>query len=113
MPLRQRLALYGTGVAAIGVALFVIVLSGLGGNGLRDDQDRALATMADAAAATLHSGAAANAVRPLVVIDLATSSEPFLLVLSADGTVRYTSGVLNGPGARSRSGARPGCRARA
>ena len=96
MPLRQRLALYGTGVAAIGVALFVIVLSGLGGNGLRDDQDRALATMADAAAATLHSGAAASAVRPLVVIDLATSSEPFLLVLSADGTVRYTSGVLNG-----------------
>jgi signal transduction histidine kinase len=96
MALRQRLALYGTGVAAAGVVLFIIVLSGLGGNGVRDDQDRALATMADAAAATLQGGVAASAARPLVVIDLATSSEPFLLVLSADGSVRYSSGLLSG-----------------
>jgi two-component system OmpR family sensor kinase len=96
MPLRQRLALYGTGVAAAGVLLFIVVLSGLGGSGVRDDQDRALATTADAAAAALQSGAPASAARPLVVIDLAASTEPFLMVLSADGTVRYSSGLLKG-----------------
>jgi len=96
MPLRQRLALYGTGVAAAGVLLFIIVLSGLGGSGVRDDQDRALATMAEAAATSLQGGVAASAVRPLVIIDLATSTEPFLLVLSADGAVRYSSGLLSG-----------------
>jgi len=96
MPLRQRLALYGTGVAAAGVLLFVIVLSGLGGSGVRDDQDRALATIAEAAATSLQGGVTASAVRPLVIIDLATSTEPFLLVLSADGAVRYSSGLLSG-----------------
>ena len=96
MPLRQRLALYGTGVAAAGVLLFIAVLSGLGGSGVRDDQDRALGVMADAAAASLQSGAATSTARPLVVIDLAASTEPFLLVLSLDGAVRYSSGLLNG-----------------
>lgn len=96
MSLRQRLALYGTGVAAAGVLLFIAVLSGLGGNGVRDDQDRALAAMADAAAVSLQSGVAASAARPLVVVDLAASTEPFLLVISAEGTVRYSSGLLNG-----------------
>ena len=96
MPLRQRLALYGTGVAAAGVLLFIVVLSGLGGGGVRDDQDRALATMAEAAATALQGGVAPSAARPLVIIDLAMSTEPFLLVLSADGAVRYSSGLLNG-----------------
>lgn len=56
--------------------------------------------MADAAAAALQSGVAATGARPLVVVDLATSTEPFLLVLSTDGTVRYTSGLLNGAAPR-------------
>src|SRR5882672_915883 len=33
MPLRRRLALYGTGVAAIGMFVFILLLSGLGANG--------------------------------------------------------------------------------
>ncbi|MEK6208193.1 MAG: ATP-binding protein [Chloroflexota bacterium] len=96
MPVRRGLALYGTTVAAAGMILFIILISGLGTNGVRDDQDRNLTAMADAAAAALQGGVAATAVRPLVVIDLTTSTEPFLLVLSPDGTVRYTSGLLNG-----------------
>jgi signal transduction histidine kinase len=96
MPVRRGLAFYGTGVAAAGMLLFIVVLSGLGANGVRDDQDRALTTMADAAAAALERGDALTAVRPLVVIDLGVSTEPFLLVLSPDGTVRYASGVING-----------------
>ena len=77
--------------------LFIVLLSGLAGNGVRDDQDRALGVMADAAKAALQRGdAAPAAVRPLVIIDLGASTEAFLLVLSADGTPRYASGLLNG-----------------
>jgi len=97
MPLRRRLALYGTGVAAAGMFLFIALLSGLGANGVRDDQDRSLTATARAAAAELERGAAApNAYRPLVTTDLAAGTEPFLLVLASDGTVRYTSAQLGG-----------------
>jgi signal transduction histidine kinase len=97
MPVRRGLALYGTSVAGAGMLLFIVLLSGLGANGVRDDQDRALTAMADAAAASLEGGGApTTAFRPLVVIDLASSTEPFLLVLASDGTVRYASGLLNG-----------------
>jgi len=95
MPIRRRLALYGISVAAAGMLVFIVLLSGLGANGVRDDQDRTLASMADAASAALVRGDAA-AYRPLVVVDLRTSTEPFLLVLAADGTVRYASGLLDG-----------------
>ena len=97
MPVRRRLAFYGTSVAAAGVFLFIVLLSGLEASGVRDDQDRNLTIMADAAAAALRRGdAAPTGARPLVVIDLGASTEPFLLVLNADGTVRYASGLLNG-----------------
>ena len=98
MPIRRRLALFGTIVAAAGMFLFIILLSGLAANGIRDDQDRALGTLADTAAAALQRGDAATltAARPLVLTDLGASTEPFLLVLTADGQVRYASGQLNG-----------------
>ena len=75
--------------------VFIVLISGLGANGVRDDQDRTLTAMADAASAALERGDAA-AYRPLVVVDLRVSAEPFLLVLAADGTVRYASGLLDG-----------------
>jgi two-component system OmpR family sensor kinase len=97
MSVRRRLALYGTGVAAAAMFLFIVLFSGLGANGTREEQDRTLAAMADAAAAALQRGGAApTADRPLVVIDLGASTEPFLLLLAADGTVRYASGLLGG-----------------
>ena len=97
MPIRRRLAFFGTIVAAVGMFLFIVLLSALGANGVRDDQDRALAAMADAAASALQRGEASTAaVRPIVVTDLGASMEPFLLVLSADGSVRYASGLLDG-----------------
>jgi len=96
MPLRRRLALFGTGVAAAGMFVFIVLLSGLGANGVRDDQDRALTAIADAAAGALQRGDATTAARPLVVVDLRTSTEPFLLVLDASGTARYASGLLDG-----------------
>ena len=95
MPLRQRLALYGTSVAAAGMFVFIVLLSGLGANGVREDQDRSLTAMADAAAAALERGAA-TASRPLVVTDLRNSTEPFLMVLGGDGTLRYASALLDG-----------------
>lgn len=97
MPVRRSLALYGTSVAAAGMIVFIVLLSGLGANGVRDDQDRNLTAIADAAATALERGeATATAARPLVVVDLTISTEPFLLVLAADGTVRYASGLLGG-----------------
>jgi signal transduction histidine kinase len=77
--------------------VFILLLSGLGANGVRDDQDRNLSAMADAAANALQRGdATPNAARSLVVTDLATSTDPFVMVLTADGSVRYTSGLLGG-----------------
>ena len=97
MSVRRRLALYGTGVAAAAMLLFILMFSGLGANGARDEQDRTLAAMADAAATALQRGdAAPTGDRPLVVVDLGTSIEPFLLLLSADGTPRYASGLIAG-----------------
>lgn len=97
MPVRRRLALYGITVAAAGMFVFIILLSALGANSVRDDQDRSLAAMADTAAAALGRGDASPTTgRPLVVVDLGVSTEPFLLVQSADGTVRYASGLQNG-----------------
>lgn len=97
MPVRRRLAIYGTTVAAAGMFLFIVLLSALGANGVRDDQDRRLTTMADAAAAALeHGDVSPTAGRPLVVVDFAAGTEPFVLVLAADGAVRYASGILNG-----------------
>src|SRR6267142_1088916 len=97
MPVRRRLALYGISVAAAGMFLFTILLSALAASGINNDQDRNLTAIADTAAAALARGdPAATAARPLVVVDLATSIEPFVLVLATDGTVRYASGLLNG-----------------
>jgi len=96
MPLRRRLALYGTGVAAIGMFVFTLLLSGLGANGARADQDRTLSTLADSTAASLQRGDATTAARPLVVTDLRTGTDPFVLVLDSSGTVRYASGLLAG-----------------
>ena len=77
--------------------VFILVLSGLGANGSREEQDRTLASIAQAAAAALGRGdAPPSAFRPLVVTELAASTEPFLLVLAPDGTVRFASGHLNG-----------------
>ena len=97
MPVRRRLALYGTGVAAAGMFVFILLLSGLGANGAREDQDRNLTAIGDAAVAALQRGdVAARADRPLVVVDLRTSTEPFVLVLDANGAPRYSSGLLDG-----------------
>jgi hypothetical protein len=86
MPVRRRLAFYGTSVAAVGMVPFILVLSGLGAGGIRDEQDRTLTTMADAAAATLTRGdVTLTAYRPLLLVDLSVGTEPFLLVPAADG----------------------------
>lgn len=97
MRLRRRLALYGTSVAAAGMFLFIVILSGLGANGVREDQDRNLGAMADATAASLERGGPGlSADRPLLVVDLRSTTDPFLLVLAANGAVRYASGLLDG-----------------
>src|SRR5258706_756138 len=97
MPIRRRLALYGAAVAAAGMFPSTVRPTGLAATGIRDDQDGNLTAIADTAATALERGdAGATGGRPLVVVDLAKSAEPFVLVLAGDGTVRYASGLLNG-----------------
>jgi signal transduction histidine kinase len=97
VPIRRRLALFGMVVAAVGMFLFIVLVTALAANGVQNDQDKALMAMANAAAAALQRGdGAPAAARPLVLIDLGASTEPFVLVLASDGTPRYTSGQLNG-----------------
>jgi signal transduction histidine kinase len=97
VPIRRRLALFGMAVAAVGMFLFIVLVTALAANGVQNDQDKALMAMANAAAAALQRGdGAPAAARPLVLIDLGASTEPFVLVLASDGTPRYTSGQLNG-----------------
>jgi signal transduction histidine kinase len=97
VPLRRQLALYGTTVAAAGIVVFILLLSSLGANGVRDDQDRNLSAMADAAATALQRGEVTpSAARSLIVTDLTTSMDPFVMVLTPDGSVRYTTGLLGG-----------------
>jgi signal transduction histidine kinase len=93
---RRRLALYGVGVAAAGMFAFIFLLWGLGSNSARENQDRILGEIAEAAATALARTDGTGADRPFIVADLRTTTEPFVIVLAADGRARYASGLIDG-----------------
>jgi two-component system, OmpR family, sensor kinase len=98
MRIRRRLVLLAIGVATAGMALFAVLLSGLLARGVSDDRDAALAQLATETAgiiATLAPSALA-ARTPLAPIDLATSVDPFIVVVDADGASLYATGTLDG-----------------
>ena len=102
MRIRRRLVLLAVGVATAGMTLFAVLLSGLLARGVSDDQDRALQRLAsDTAAVVASIDPALLAGRaPLAPIDLASSTDPYIVVLDASGSVRYTTGFLNGAAPR-------------
>ena len=102
MRIRRRLVLLAVGVATAGMTLFAVLLSGLLARGVSDDQDQALQRLAsDTAAVVASMDPALLAGRaPLAPIDLASSTDPFIVVLDAGGSVRYTTGLLNGEAPR-------------
>jgi two-component system OmpR family sensor kinase len=96
--IRRRLALFAGGVALAGMAVFLVLVSGLIRGGVTDTQDRNLAALADStnvAISSLPAGQLAPA-NPLVLIDLSTSDDAFVEVVASDGSVIYSSGQLGG-----------------
>jgi signal transduction histidine kinase len=97
VPIRRRLTLYAAAIATAGMVLFGALLTGLAANGVVTDQATALARLSDQAARAIEadpSRLAAGA--PLVVVDLATSVEPFVTVTTESGEVRYATAFLDG-----------------
>lgn len=96
MPLRLRLALLGAAVVALTLLLFGAVLYALFSGGVSADQDKALGVRARDAVAALQ--AAPDVVRqaPVAPANLKDSADVFLEVLSPDGSVRYSTAVLDG-----------------
>ncbi len=96
MPLRLRLALVGAAVVALTLLLFGALLYALFSRGVNTDQDNALRTRAQEAAAALQSAPDFAPQAPVAPANLKGSADVFLEVLSTDGTVRYSTGVLDG-----------------
>jgi two-component system OmpR family sensor kinase len=96
--IRRRLALFAGGVALAGMAVFLLLVGSLVRGGVTDTQDRNLAALADSTTAAikgLPAGQLAPA-NPLVLIDLSTSTDAFVEVVTRDGSVLYATGQLNG-----------------
>ena len=102
MRIRRRLVLLAVGVATAGMTLFAILLSGLLARGVSDDQDAALQRLAGETALVVASidPAVLAGREPLAPIDLGSSLDPFIVVLDATGTVRYSTGLLDGKALR-------------
>ncbi len=96
MRIRRRLVLYAIGVAALGMTLFAVLLTALLSRGVVTDQTEALAALAAETATTIAASDPEAGGPPLVVVDLATSLDPFVVILDADGTVRYATATLDG-----------------
>ena len=94
MSLRARLALFGAGVVAIALLVFGLLLYTLLSRGAVTNQDDALRTRAHDAAATLAAGPAPQA--PIAPSDLGKSSDIFVELMASDGSVVYSTGVING-----------------
>jgi two-component system, OmpR family, sensor kinase len=96
--LRLRLALFGAAVVALALVIFGFALYGLVARSVETNQDKDLHARATAAAATLATTPGVELTpRPLIApVDLRSSTDVFLEVLTTDGSVIYSTGVLNG-----------------
>ena len=98
MRIMRRLVLYAAGVALAGMLVFMVVMGALLTGGVNQNQDVSLGRLADstlAAIDALPAGKPAPAL-PLVMTDLSTSTDPFVEILSADGSILYATGQLKG-----------------
>jgi two-component system OmpR family sensor kinase len=97
MRIRRRLVLYAIGVAALGMTLFAVLLAALLSRGVVTDQAEALAAIAaETATAVSASDPSADGAMPLVVADLRTSLDPFIVVLDDAGAVRLATARFDG-----------------
>lgn len=97
MRIRRRLVLYAIGVATLGMVLFAVLLVALASAGVAGDQREALAALArDAAGPIAVTEGPLTPDRPLLVADLATSVDPFIVVTDAEGAVGFSTTELEG-----------------
>jgi len=96
--LRLRLALFGAAVVALALVIFGLAIYGLVSRSVDTNQDKDLRARAGAAAAALANTPNLDlAPRPAIApVDLRNSTDIFVEVLSTDGSVIYSTGVLNG-----------------
>ena len=94
MSLRLRLALFGTAVVALTLLLFGTLLYALLSRSVNTNQDDALRTRATQSAAALGAEPVARA--PVAPVDLRSSTDVFIEVLDQDGTVLYSTALLDG-----------------
>ena len=96
MPLRLRLALYGTAVVAVTLVLFGVLLYGLLARSVANDQDTALRVRAGAAVTALGAAPDLTPRTPVAPVDLRSSNEIFVEVFDQNWSLVYSTGVLNG-----------------
>jgi two-component system OmpR family sensor kinase len=92
--LRLRLALFGAGVVALALLVFGVLLYALLARGVVTNQDDALRTRAKDTVFTLHGMPASQA--PVAPVNLNKSDDIFIELLSVDGSLLYSTGVLDG-----------------
>ena len=98
MSLRVRLALFGAAVVALALVIFGLAIYGLVSRSVDTNQDKDLRARAGAAIGALATTPNLDlAPRPVIApVDLRSSTDLFVEVLGSDGTLIYTTGVLNG-----------------
>jgi two-component system, OmpR family, sensor kinase len=96
MSLRLRLALFGAAVVALALVLFGLALYALVSRSVDTNQDNELSARANAAIVELAHAPDLTPRPALAPIELRRSAEVFLEVLAPDGSLIYSTGVLNG-----------------
>jgi two-component system, OmpR family, sensor kinase len=94
--LRLRLALFGAAVVALAVGLFGLAVYALASRSADTNQDRELSARANVAVSELAHAPDLTPRPALAPIELRTSAEVFIEVLASDGSLIYSTGVLNG-----------------
>ena len=94
MPLRARLAFFGGGVVALALLIFGLLLYALLSRSAVTNQDDALRTRAHDAVASVVTVPGRQA--PTAPSELTRSADVFVELMSPDGSVIYSTGVLNG-----------------
>ena len=98
MRIRLRLALFGAIVVASTMLAFGILIGLLARASAPQDQDEALAELVETVVTDLQTAVAGDLVpvEPPVRVDVATSTEPFIVILDASGLPLYSTGELAG-----------------
>lgn len=97
MPIRWRLALFGTGLTAAALLVFALLLGSIVGPGIEEDQDELLTGLAEAAAVSFEAtNGAPDTVFSPILGEATTSDQPFIVVVDEDGSVRYTTALVGG-----------------